>query len=308
MKARIVIAAFLVVVFLLFPFHNSQSFTAELRFAFSVSRLDDGTGLRDPLGLDVSEHTGDILVADTGNGQIRIFNKDGILIKSIGRLVGIRNPVGVAFGQDEELYVTEMNSPRVGHLDAAGNPITPIVLGNSDDDMPLLPGRLCVGNGGSVYITDRAAPRVFIVSGPDNAVKQIVQPFGDNRPQWKVQDVAVDGAGNLYVLSSEGLAVSVFAGDGTYLRSFGQHGAKEEDFSFPTGLAIDPDGNVWIADSFRHELKVFSPDGDFLFRWGRTGLGDGELFYPIDVAFGKRMLYVLEKGASRLQAFIMFSR
>ncbi len=307
MNKRVQIGGLLITSLLLFYNSPSYSLDGNLRFVFSVSRLADGTSLRDPLGLDISKSSGDILVADTGNHQIRVFNRDGVLIKSIGRLAGIRSPVGVAAGEDEEIYFTEMDRPQVMRLDILGNRFPPILL-EPLGDTPPSPGRICSGPAGQIYVADRATPTVFIVSRPDNAVRRIAQTPADGTPKWKVQDVTVDAEGNVYILSSEGLAVNVFDRDGSHLRSFGRHGPKDSEFSFPTGAAIGPDGNLWIVDSFKQDLKVFSLDGNFLFRWGRTGMGDGELFYPIDIAFGERTLYVLEKGASRLQAFKMLQR
>jgi sugar lactone lactonase YvrE len=158
-----------------------------------------------------------------------------------------------------------------------------------------------------VYVADRSGPRVFVISGPEQTVRKIEQTT-DAESEWKVQDVTVDAKGTVYIVSSQGTAVHVYRRDGSHIRSFGRHGPKDDEFSFPVGAAIGPDGNLWIADSFRHELKVFTPGGRFLFRWGKTGMDDGELFYPVDIAFGKEILYVLEKGASRLQAFEMPGR
>ena len=302
MNKRAGIVGISIVLLLVFSPGDSEPFEGRLRFAFSVSRLSDGTSLRDPLGLDVSMPSGDILVADTGNNQIRIFNSDGVLIKSIGRLIGIRSPIGIAVGENEDIYFSEIGNPHIRRLDFSGGPLPPILLTNSTPIVPQ-PGRICMGRDGKLYITDRAAPRVFAISLPDGDTREMAQEPNEAEPRWKVQDVAVDETGNVFIISSQGLAVHVFDSAGVHMRSFGVHGAKEHEFSFPTGAAIGPEGNLWVVDSVRQEIKVFTPDGDFQFRWGVTGAGDGDLFYPIDIVFGKRTLYVLEKGASRLQAF-----
>jgi DNA-binding beta-propeller fold protein YncE len=258
--------------------------------------------MRDPMGLAVSKPSGDILVSDTGNKRILVFNRDGMLIKSIGPLADLRSPIGVAFGSNEEIYVTDMADIPIKHLNASGRLLPPI-LPDISDLVPFAPGRMCAGYDGKLYISDRAGPRILIMSFAGGKAGQIGQLPGEGIPAWKVQDVAVDEEGLAYILSSQGPVVHVFNRRGKSLRSFGKHGSNAEDFSFPTGICIGPGGNLWIADTFRHDLKVFTPEGDYLFRWGETGTGDGELFYPIDIAFYGRTLYVLEKGSSRLQAF-----
>ncbi len=300
------IAATLVIIsFLLFWSAHVQPLD-EFPFLFSVTRLSDGSSLRDPLGLAVSKQSGDILVADTGNDRLCIFHADGILAKSIGRVSGIQSPIGAAFTKNEEIYLTEIGTREIKRLGFSGAPL-PSIVPEAPDGAAVMPGRIATDGKGNIYAADRAEPRVLIISGANSVsvTKQIKQASKSREPEWKVQDVEVDDAGNIYVVSSQGLAVHVFDPNGRHLRSFGKHGSNRDEFSFPTGAAIGPDGNLWIVDSFRQELKVFTPQGEFLFRWGITGMGEGELFYPIDIAFGKSILYVLEKGASRLQAFGM---
>jgi len=294
------------VLFLFFYHSDGYCSDADLRFLFSVSRLTDGTNLRDPSGLDVSESTGDIFVADTGSHQLRIFSADGVLLRSVGRTAGIQSPFDVAVGPDGDVYITEMNASQITRLDSFGRLLPPLIP-KSSEGPPSLLGRIFVDAANTVYVADRSGPRVFVISGPEQTVRKIEQTT-DAESEWKVQDVTVDAKGTVYIVSSQGTAVHVYRRDGSHIRSFGRHGPKDDEFSFPVGAAIGPDGNLWIADSFRHELKVFTPGGRFLFRWGKTGMDDGELFYPVDIAFGKEILYVLEKGASRLQAFEMPGR
>ncbi|GAB4341901.1 MAG: hypothetical protein Kow0099_19030 [Candidatus Abyssubacteria bacterium] len=272
-----------------------------LIFQFAVSRLNDGTSLRDPLAVSVSEESGEVLVSDTGNDRILIFNAEGVLIKAVGGQAAIRSPIGVA-AANGDFYVTEMSSPRIKRLDLAGSLLPPILL-QPEPPFPL-PGRISAGTDDVIYVADRARPRIFVIVASEQS-REIQQAPVEEGLEWKVQDVIADRDGNIYVLSSQGVAVTVLDREGKLLRSFGLHGPREHEFSFPTGMSIGPDGNLWIVDSFKQELKVFSLSGEYLSRWGRTGSGEGELFYPVDVAFGKRTLYVLEKGASRLQAFRM---
>jgi DNA-binding beta-propeller fold protein YncE len=276
-----------------------------LIFQFAVSRLNDGTALRDPLALDVSKESGEVFVSDTGNNRVLIFNAEGVLTKTVGTQSELRSPIGVAVAPDGDFYVTEMQGSRMKHFDLTGSPLPPILLDSRHEPAPLL-GRITAGKDGVIYAVDRARPRVFVILAGEQT-REMNHP-GVEGTEWKVQDITADEAGNVYVLSSQGVAVTVLDRDGKLLRSFGLYGPREHEFSFPTGMCIGPDDNLWIVDSFKQELKVFSLAGEFLFRWGRTGPGEGELFYPVDVAFGERTLYVLEKGASRLQAFRLSER
>jgi len=287
---------------LVFFASTAQSTDIDLKFVFAASSLTDGTTLRDPSGLAVSRSTGDIAVADTGNGRIRIFSADGVVITSIGPATGIESPIGVAVDENDEIYVSEMDGAAIKRFSVAGTSLPPI-LPEETGEKPVRPGRMCIASDGTLVVTDRAAQRIFVIGDGGKTIRQISHKPEPGEPDWSVQDVAIDKDKNVYVVSSKGLAIRVYDFDGSYVRSFGTHGSKDDEFSFPTGAEIGPDGNLWIVDSFRQEIKVFTTDGDFLFRWGETGAEDGKLFYPVDIAFGEGMLYVLEKGAGRLQAF-----
>jgi sugar lactone lactonase YvrE len=104
-----------------------------------------------------------------------------------------------------------------------------------------------------------------------------------------------------------GTAVTVLDADGKLLRSFGEHGdEKSRNVSFPSGFAIDGKNRLWIADAFQHRLKVFSLTGEFLFNYGKMEEADGGFFFPVDLCFGDNgELYVLEKGAERIQVFLV---
>ena len=106
-------------------------------------------------------------------------------------------------------------------------------------------------------------------------------------------------------LSGQGAAVTLFAANGKAGRTFGQHGDEsEKNVSFPTGFAVDAKGRLWIADAFQHRLKVFSLQGEFLFNFGWLEEESGGFFFPVDLCFGEEgKLFVLEKGANRIQIF-----
>jgi hypothetical protein len=58
------------------------------------------------------------------------------------------------------------------------------------------------------------------------------------------------------------------------------------------------------VDVFNAQVKILKADGSFLFQFGTFGTEPGQFFFPIDIALGEYgRIYVLEKGANRLQVF-----
>ena len=165
-------------------------------------------------------------------------------------------------------------------------------------DREVAPGRVTIGEDGRIYLVDLIQNEI-VVLGADGSLVRTLGPFDYLQKAGPAEDGAVIG------LSAQGPGVTVFDADGSGKRSFGKHGDESaRTLSFPTGFAIDAKRRVWIADAFQHRLKVFALDGQFLFNYGRMERESGGFFFPVDLCFGDDgRLFVLEKGANRVQVF-----
>lgn len=205
----------------------------------------DGTGtsasFNYPFGLAV-DGAGNVCVADTYNGTIRVVTSAGVVTTLAGtaRVTGsadgtgaaasFRQPFGLAADGAGNLYVADTGNNTIRKITAAG--VVTTLAGTA-------------GATGSADGTGAAA--------------SFSEPFG----------VAVDSAGNAYVADSSNntirkitsaAAVSTLAGAVPVSGNADGAGASAT-FSSADGLAADSAGNVYVADTGNNTIRKVTPSG-----------------------------------------------
>lgn len=255
--------------------------------------------LRSPLAIVRDPQNGDLIVSSFESGEVIVLDHNGGLLKRLGRQAGLVTPYGVALDRAGRIYVSEVRTGMLKVFAPAGALIDAIDL-SALRERKVSPGRISLGPDGQLYIVDLSGNDILVLSDEGTRL-QSLGTFG------YLQKAGSGPAGEVIGLSGQGKAVTVFDAAGEELRSFGNHGDKtDRNFSFPTGFAIDAKNRLWIADAFQHRIKVFSLTGEFLFNFGKMEEEGGGFFFPVDLCFGELgTLYVLEKGANRIQVFLV---
>ncbi len=179
---------------------------------------------------------------------------------------GFNNPVDVALGRDEMLYV----------LNRAGSDISPRMLYKRV----------------SVCTLGEAFHGQFSHGGTEDG--EIMWPAG----------IAIDAAQRLYISEEALQRISVFDQDGQFLYKWGVQGKGEGEFDRPAGVTIDADGHLLVADGLNHRVQRYTQDGQFLGQWGRHGSGAGEFYLPWGIATDSaNQVYVADWRNDRIQKF-----
>jgi uncharacterized protein (TIGR03663 family) len=181
----------------------------------SLDIPESASSLWGPRGIAV-DRRGRVLVADTGNKRIAIFDKDGNYITEFGTSGfdpgQFDEPVAVTVAPSGTVYVTDTWNQRV---------------------QAFIPSET-----GDFYI-----PTVqWDISGW----------FGqslENKPF-----IAVDANEHVFVTDPEGYRVLEFTSTGEFVRTWGAFGSGPEEIGLASGIAVDRQGFVWVTDSGNNRI------------------------------------------------------
>ena len=185
----------------------------------NVDVPESASSLWGPRGIAVDAR-GNILVADTGNKRIVVFDKDGKYITEFGTAGfdpgQFDEPVGIAIAPSGTVYITDTWNQRIQAFipNAQGDVYTPTVqwdvngwFGQSLDNKPFI----AVGANEHVFITD-----------------------------------------------PEGYRVIEFTPEGKFVRTWGAFGSGPAEIGLASGIAIDKSGFVWVTDAGNNRILRYT--------------------------------------------------
>ena len=203
--------------------HRVQKFTADGKpikiwgqYGQPVPEIpESSSSLWGPRGIAV-DSLGHVLVADTGNKRIVIFDSNGNYLSEFG--TGgfdpgqFDEPVGVAVGPDGTVYITDTWNQRVQSFipDQTGTFYSPYQqwdvtawIGQSLDNKPFI----AVGSNNHVFITD-----------------------------------------------PEGYRIIEFTSNGEFIRTWGDFGIGNTEIGLAAGVTVDQFGFVWVTDAGNNRI------------------------------------------------------
>ena len=211
-----------------------------------------------------------------GDHDIRaVFVKDTFRVRTLaggkGRgfnLDQFNYPTGIAYDQDENLYVSDMHNHRIQKwIKGATFGIT-IAGGNdygSDANQLNEPGKIAIDALGTIYIADSENNRiqkwykgakegetVAGGNGRGDALNQFDKPYG----------IALDNDGVLYVSDIENHRVVRWdpnAKEGVIVAGGNGNGAQLNQLSYPMGIILDEKKNLYVADTYNHRVQLWNP-------------------------------------------------
>ncbi len=243
--------------------------------------------------------------------------------KTIGRAEfsgpGFRNPVGMARGEDDTMYVVSRSydyrpdGKRItictvdeDYIGEFGRGVTTQGEGEatSIDGAIIWPTAIALDSEGKVYVADEALNRISIYTKDGEFISKWERP-GNADGEWdKPSGLAFDRDDNLYLVDSGNNRVQKLTKDGQFISKWGREGSGDGEFNMPWGIGVDKNANVYIADWRNDRIQKFTSGGQFLMKFGSTGSGAGEFNRPADVAVDQDGdIYVADWNNDRLQVF-----
>ena len=224
------------------------------QFAFQFGSRGKGQGEFGGINdIDVSDKTGTIAVADSGNNRIQLLSPEGKFRREI-RLDG--RPWSVAFTDSGDLLTLvprSDNKLRVfseeGHL-----------IKHINDKHLNKPVLLSIASDGRIIINEWSDKKIKVLSPDGNDLLQSFSaPDCDKSPSCTVSHQE-----KFFVSYFFANCVKVFDKTGVYLHDIGCKGSNDGQFDGPHGLVIDKYNRLIVCDSGNHRLQLFTLNGTFL--------------------------------------------
>lgn len=250
-----------------------------------------------PTGIAV-DGSGNVLVADTGNGRIEKFSPTGAFLSIIGTKGSgqgqFAQPNGIAIDRVGDIYVADAGNHRVLKLKPDG---TFIAEWKGPELGFYGPRRIAVGPDDSIYVVDQGNNRIAKFS-PGGQVLASWGSKGSGDGQFDdPTSVAVDPITNkVYVADPGNKRIQLFDSTGRFLTKWSIH-----EWGQPVGfedLAIDSKVRRLYASSAKMDaLLMFDLNGTKIGRL--TPKPPDRLNGPSALALVNRKLYVLNMAGNR---------
>lgn len=208
-------------------------------------------------------NTGRIIVADSNNQCVSVFNEQGdckLRFGVRGRSAGqMQRPTGVAVMPNGNYVVADYDNKWISLFEPSGKFVSRIGVGKL-----LGPKGVTVDRDGHIIVVDNKASCILVFQ----ANGKLISKFGSrgNREHQFAGPhfVAVDSKNHIVVSDFHNHCIKVFDSDGSFLMSFGSNGEGNGQFNAPTGVAVDTQDNILVADWGNSRIQVFDNNGSFL--------------------------------------------
>ena len=263
-----------------------------------------------PRGVYVDKETGRIVVTDSSNNRVMVYNsfEQGFsFYQSQNGYLGMSLPTH-AIMDNGFLIVLDSHSRILKYNSILNNTNlftehgiyrnAPGVVSNAQS--------VCVNqNTGKVYVSDSFNHRIQMLDADGNLVATyggIGGPYGYGTALnyfLYPKQVAVDKNNTLYVADfGNGRIVKKYAAGVSFIVA----AAVVQ----PWGVAVDNSGYLYVSDWYTNSIKVFL-NGVQVRSWGGSGTANGKFNKPCDLKIGtyngRSALYVADCGNNRVQIF-----
>ncbi|MFO0865266.1 MAG: hypothetical protein U0744_11565 [Gemmataceae bacterium] len=224
-----------------------------------------------------------LLYADTKAAEPVLVKAWGERGKEAGEF---SSPIGLAFNERDELFVSDVNNARVQRFSADGKFLSMFDLPrDTPDRKQCIVGGIAVGGEGLLYIAFMMQHRIGIYSQDGKKVRE-----------WGVKGAAAGEFhqpggilfrkdGTLLVCDQCNHRIQHFTSEGKHLGSFGSHGSKAgmfggltskgSRFGGPHYIAQDAQGNLYTTEGVEGRVQRFAADFAHTLSWGTKGQESG---------------------------------
>ena len=269
----------------------------------SFGKQGSGDGMfQYPLGVAVTDKD-EILVADSENHRVQVFDSNGTFLRSFGHKgenAGEFNlPFGIAIDKDRKIFIADHDNHRVQIFSWEGRHLGSFGGKGSLDSQLSYPWGLSLDSTGNVIVADTGNKLIKIFTPDGRFVMKIGGQGSFSDPVHCVQ------CGEYFIVSdSTEHCIKVFNREGHFQYKFGKKGEGDGEFNNPRVLSVTQSNHLLVCDEENHGVQVFELDGKFVGKLGEKGSKLGEFNRPFSAAaLSNDQIVVCDNNNRRIQIF-----
>jgi sugar lactone lactonase YvrE len=223
------------------------------------------------------DRTGQLLVGDSGDGQVHLLAPGGTLLRS-WRHRGF-TPSAMSAAADGSIWACDLHAGRAVRFTPTGEPVGSI----GDLDPFSRPAGIVTLPDGRVAVADTGASSIR-VHAPDGRLDTVLRG-PHSRPLQHPHGLAADRNGTLIAADRGNRRLVRFGPEWDYPEEIDLHLAPGSP-ARPWGVAFDRAGRIAVSLTECNRVLLLSPTGDLLGALGGEGSATGPLLWPTALAFG----------------------
>ena len=284
------------------PFTTSvKPFHVKPVLCFGEEGSGDGM-FQNPMEVAVTDKD-EILVADSWNHRVQVFDRNGTFLRSFGhrgkKTGEFNRPFGIAIDKDRKIFVADHANHRIQIFSWEGRHLGSFGGKGSLDSQLINPAGLSLDSTGNVIVAESGNKLIKIFTPDGRFVMKIGGQGSLSDPLHCVQ------CGEYFIVSDRGEhCIKVFDREGHFQYKFGKEGQGDGEFNKPGYLFVNESQHLFVCDRYNHRVQVFELNGKFIGKFGTKGRKLGEFNYPVSVAMlSNGRIVVTDEYNDRTQTF-----
>jgi sugar lactone lactonase YvrE len=273
----------------------------------SYSTTFGGTGstngyFNSPYGVAVKS-TGDILVTDTLNNRVSVFDSSNTWQSNFGSSE-LDGPLGVHIDESDRVYVSDATSVKVYNtnyefveeLNSTAN-----LYASGSFNYPVSLSTFIRGNDKFLSVAEQFNDRI---NQKKYTYDKVLTFDASNFENATISGVYSDGT-YVYIADKANDKVQRTNTSGVLDSEFGTSGSGTGELRAPAGISMDSANQIYVVDSGNNRIQVFSESsGTYtnVTSIGSSGSGNVQFFTPLDISIDTSdYLYIADNANGRVQ-------
>jgi hypothetical protein len=278
-------------------------------FLYKLSDFDGPIAFKSAQ-IEVDNLRNEIYVADTRQGDIRIFNANGMEVYRFGDDGSIGSLIDIAISRQGEILVLgqKSNQATLTRFDFKGRALSNVNFNSLPSEYAaFLPNQLTIWND-QLYLLDTIKLKLVVADMDGHFLKgfdigRLIGIDEKKRANTEIGGFSVDPHGNILFTIPVMFSAFRLSPEGEIL-SFGSPGSAPGRFGVVGGIVADAQGYTYVADRLKSVVLIFDRNFNFQTEFGYRGRKPHNLISPGDIELdaGGR-LYVSQMGNRGVSVF-----